>query len=313
MISRRTALALAEVYAQAFYSSYSTGRGYSSTTNFKVDVDKLYDFFYSCNYPAWFCNKSKHTIDYSEQVSKATRKLKEFVMQLHTGETQYEVTQEWTWEQREHLGQEYLQNLAADVLNRWHSEWKNASKYSKPDIDEEINRLLKTLELDGFVYQDSRLLAPESDVLDVQEESGVIDALYATLGLGNKETTFHHLKLSEEHYLNSKWDDSISNSRKFLESVLQEVAALHSLKVKHSTLPGTLLSKPVKVREYLESENLLESKEREALTSVYSLLSETGGHPYMARSDQARLLRHLSLTFSQFVMLRLQGGLAKVV
>jgi hypothetical protein len=32
----------------------------------------------------------------------------------------------------------------------------------------------------------------------------------------------------------------------------------------------------------------------------------------MAESDQARLLRHLALTLSQFVMLRLQGRLAKL-
>jgi len=38
-------------------------------------------------------------------------------------------------------------------------------------------------------------------------------------------------------------------------------------------------------------------------------LSETGAHPYMAESDQARLLRQLSLTLSQFVLLRLEAAL----
>ena len=36
-------------------------------------------------------------------------------------------------------------------------------------------------------------------------------------------------------------------------------------------------------------------------------MSDTGGHPYMAAKDQARLMRHLALTFSQFVLLRLEG------
>jgi len=61
----------------------------------------------------------------------------------------------------------------------------------------------------------------------------------------------------------------------------------------------------------LEKEGLLEVKEKQAIDSVYQLLSETGGHPYMAESEQARLLRHLSLTFSQFVMLRLKGAIKK--
>lgn len=73
-------------------------------------------------------------------------------------------------------------------------------------------------------------------------------------------------------------------------------------------IPEATFSRPARVREYLESSGLLESKEKEALSSVYALLSETGSHPYMAASDQARLLRHLALTLSQFVLLRLKGS-----
>ncbi|MCZ6777144.1 MAG: hypothetical protein O7D34_11925 [Ignavibacteria bacterium] len=77
-------------------------------------------------------------------------------------------------------------------------------------------------------------------------------------------------------------------------------------------LPESTYSRPVQVRDYLEKEGLLETKEKEALASVYGLLSETGGHPYMAQNEQARLLRHLPLTFSEFAMLRLQGCLRVV-
>jgi hypothetical protein len=311
MISRRTTLALAEVYARAFYSSGKESLYGSSRTWFNVNTYDLYDFLYSCNYAAWFCNKAQATHNRSYSLSYATRTLKEFIMKLHTGETQSEATPNWTWKQREQLGQEYLENLATDILNRWHSEWKNASSYSKPDIEDEIKQLHRNLELDGYVYKDLRLLAPESDVLDVEEEAGVLESLFTTLRLNNKETIFYHLKLSEEHYLGERWDDSISNSRKFLEGILQEVAALHSLEVKHTTLPDSTYTKPVLVRDYLEHEGLIEAKEKNVIAVVYGLLSETGGHPYMARNDQARLLRHLSLTLSQFAMLRLQGCLDK--
>jgi hypothetical protein len=54
----------------------------------------------------------------------------------------------------------------------------------------------------------------------------------------------------------------------------------------------------------------LEKKEKDALSHVYGLLSETGGHPYVAQKDQARLMRHLSLTFCQFILIRLQGMFA---
>jgi hypothetical protein len=46
-----------------------------------------------------------------------------------------------------------------------------------------------------------------------------------------------------------------------------------------------------------------------AVTSAYKLLSETGGHPYIAEKDQARLTRHLALIYCQLVLL----GLGRVL
>lgn len=311
MISRRTALVIAEVYALAFSSSYRHRVGSRDPkTMYRIETDELYDFLFSCGYSAWLCNKAKTTQNNAEKRSDAARQLKEFIMKLHTGETQYQVTTNWTPAQREKLGQQHLQNLAKDILDKWYKDWQ-ARVGTRTSIENEVKQLLAHLELDGYVYQDSRLLVPESDVLDVAEESEILHALFASLKLKNGETAFHHLQLSEEHYLGKRWDDSISNSRKFLECVLQEVAACHGIQVNKSVLPESILSKPVRVREYLEKEGLLETKEKEVVASVYGLLSETGGHPYMARNDQARLLRHLSLTLTQFAMLRLQGSLSK--
>jgi hypothetical protein len=237
-----------------------------------------------------------------------TRGVQDFIMQLHTGETQVAVTQNWSWEKRQQLGQEYLRELAEDILNEWSSE---TDSYSREKIESKITNLKKNLELDGYKYSDGRLLTPESDVLDIKEESGVLESLFSSLSLANKPVTVNHLNLSEEHYLASRWSDSISNSRNFLESVLREVAAAHSTRIKNMPLPQNTYEKPVLVRDYLEREGLLETKEKEALAKFYGLLSSTGSHPYMAQSDQARLLRHLALTFSQFVLLRFQGSLPR--
>ena len=149
----------------------------------------------------------------------------------------------------------------------------------------------------------------KEDVLDVQEEAGVLESLYVSLQLGNRETAMHHLQLSEEHYLAEKWDDSIANCRKFLECVLGEVAVAHSLRVKGSPLPETTYTRPVRVRDYLEREGLLEKKEKEVLAEVYGLLSQTGGHPYKAQSEQAQLLRGFALSFSHFTMRRFSDRL----
>jgi hypothetical protein len=312
MISRKTTLVLAEIVARIFSRSYksSTNFGRQTKKNYSVSTDQLYDYLFENNYEAWFCNLAKETRNSSTEFSYATRKLKEFILKLHTGETQANLTPQWTWEQRQKLGQQYLENLAEDVLNSWYQDWSQKPDCSKPVSEETLQLLHRNLELDGYSYQSGRLLVPEKDILDSEAEAGLLKSLYTSLGLENSDTAFHHLSLSTEHYENGKWDDSISNSRKFFECVLQETASTYSRVKKNLALPKSKVERPVLIREFLEKEGLLEAKETEAVAKIYGLLSHTGNHPYMAEKDQARFLRHLALTLSQFVLLRLQGSLS---
>lgn len=294
MISRRFARALAELLELTFRKSKSiNGNRY-----YEPDNNALYDFFFDHGYEAWFCNAAK-----AIPGSYSTAATKDFFMKLHTGETLVPATKNWTWEQREVLGQRYLTDIAEDVLQHW----RNGPGQYQGHIAEPLAQLKRTLELDGYKWDGTRLVPNEADVLDTKEEAGVIRSLYDELSLADAVTTFHHLALTEEHYVAGRWDDSISNSRKFLESVLAQVAARHAT-VKATPLPPETLSRPVKVRDYLEREGLLEEKEKQAVASVYGLLSETGSHPYVAQHEQARLLRHVALTFAQFVMLRLRAA-----
>jgi hypothetical protein len=298
LISRKTTRLIAEAYECAFQQDRRAG---SSTYN-TIDIDKLYDFLFDNEFSGFFCNEAKKTYQYH-----STRNFKEFIMRLHTGETLARGTPDWNWEQRTALGQSYLHDLAEAIIK--YKSTLEAGFHSQ--TIRAIDSCIVQLELEGYEYKNGTLLISEADVLDITEEVGTIENLYRELGLDNTETTFHHLSLSEEHYHNKKWDDSISNSRKFLECIIREVAATHSIRKKGAKLDSDIYSNQKSIRSYLEKEGLLEAKEREAITSVYGLLSETGGHPNMAESEEARLLRHLSLTLSQFVMLRLRGALAK--
>src|SRR5690349_10388704 len=72
-------------------------------------------------------------------------------------------------------------------------------------VDQQLTKkryghMLDSLGLDGYVYKDGRLLAPESDVLDTRETAGVLEQLYDELGLGEKKVALHCLKLSEDHW-----------------------------------------------------------------------------------------------------------------
>jgi len=264
------------------------------------DSTRVYDFLFDSDFPAWFCNAARQAGS-----STSTRPLQDFLMKLHTGESQYAATEGWSWQEREKLGQRYLQQLAEAIL----TYLGDHSQYLSDSTKRLLEDVPKRLELDGFVFRGTTLLAPEEDALDAEEAAGVLQRLYNDLQLDNAETAMHHLKLSEEHYLATRWDDSIGNSRKFLECVLSEVAQRHAVVARDEALSEAVVRRPVRVRDYLESAGLIETQEKKAVASIYGLLSETGGHPYLAQNDQARLLRHLALTVGQFVMLRLRGWL----
>ncbi len=294
MISRKTAMVIANAYTGKFSSSVSSGYGTKET----LYKNGLYDYLYEHEYQSWFCNASKKP--------SSIRGLKEWFLKIHTGETLYDATLNWSWNKRQTLGQGYLKNLARDILMYYEKHF--ADSFSGKFYKELYDELLRRLEIDGYVFRDSQLYQPDSDVLNIEEEINLLESLHTSLGLSDHDTTFEFFKFSEEHYIAGKWSDSISNTRKFLEAILQQIASRYSvhkgLSVKNRSLP-----RAVDVRNSLENEGLLEKKEREAIDKIYGLLSHTGSHPYMAEKDQARLLRQISLTFTQFVMLRLEGAL----
>lgn len=302
MIGRKSAIAIAELYVSLFrqYHRPATSSGHSYYT---VAYDRLYDFLFAEGYDPWFCNLARQAHN-----SHSTRPLQDLIMQLHTGETPLQATPNWTWDQRQHLGQVYLHNLGEDILSYWVHQ---SAESIQAQTDSLQKNLLRHLELDGYVYTQDRLLAPEKDVIDTEQEASLLRTLYSSLGLASQDAAFRFLDLSEEHYLAQRWEDAISNSRKFLEAVLQEAATLYSQRRDGSPLGQSVYESPSSVREYLEQAMLLEKKEKEAIAKVYGLLSHTGSHPYMAQNDQARLLRNLALTFCQFVLLRLRGALTQ--
>ena len=299
MISRKSARLLADAYDKEF-SHTESSFGFEGTMYTHIfDAERIYDFLYEKNYEAWFMNAVKKLSKHD------SRHLKEFLMQVHTGESLIFATSDWSGEERKKLGQQHLKNLAEDIIKR--SE--NTQALFSPSTKNIVDVLKSQLELDGFIYKEGVLYPVESSVIDEKEEQKYLEYLLKKVLLPDIKTVKHHVGLAEEHYLNSNWDDSISNSRKFLEAILQQVANGVSLKKYGKNLSKDKLERPASIREFLKDEKLIEKKEKDAISKIYGLLSDTGAHPYIAERDQARLMRHLALTFSQFVLLRYKGYL----
>lgn len=293
MISRKTAMLIAEIYTYKF--SYRPTSAYGGTSP-KIYKDALYDFLFEREYDSWLCNAAKQPL--------TIRGLKEWFLRLHTGETLAKGTQAWSWKQREKLGQQYLRNLARDFLVYYTEDCKGG--WTKEKYSSYYEELQRHLEIDGYVFRDRDLYQSEIDIVDVEQEKGLIEKLHCLLDLPDRATTFRFFELSEEHYLEGRWSDCIANSRKFFEAILQQIA-VYVAEVKNKEPSSKRLERPFEVRNFLEEEGLLEKKEKEAIDKIYNLLSHTGSHPYMAEKDQARLLRQISLSMTQFVMLRLEG------
>jgi len=273
------------------------------TYKYEVHLQKssLYDFLYIHEFDPWLLNSIK------KLHPTGNRSLLEFIMQLHTGESVVEATPKWDWARRKTFSQRILRDLACALILSRQSDpaFEPYGEGKKAAVD----TMQRALELDGYVYKDGLLLLPEESILDEREEEGVLEALMGKVCLPDTATLKHHLARSAEHYRDARWDDSISNSRKVLEGVLEQGAERYSIAATGKKLPSHIAGRPVGIRQYLESNSILEKKEREAIDKVYGLLSQTGGHPYIAEKDQARLMRHLALTFAQFVLLRLDGAL----
>lgn len=297
MISRRTAMAVANAYTSKF--SYRSRSSYSGSKE-EVYRDSFYDYLYEREYEAWFCNMVKKIF--------GIRSLKEWLLKIHTGESLSSATPNWPWDKRAALGQVYLKSMARDFVV-WYRD--QTDRWTVDGYKNAYEEIVRRMEIDGYLFRDGEFRQAEVEVLDVEAETGLLETLHANLGLPNRSHTFEFLKLAEEHYVAGRWSDCIGNSRKFFESILQQVANQHSLARKGVSLDDSTLQRPVAIRAHLEAQTLLEKKEREAVDKIYGLLSHTGGHPYMAEEDQARLLRQICLTVTQFIMLRLEGALAK--
>lgn len=296
MISRKSTRMLADF----IYVGFSDALENSMWAGERFNFDGLKNFLYELEYDPMF-------LRLIERQYENDPLLENFILGLHTGDSLGNVVK--TGREALERGQEYLLRLTKDIMPlvvRLSEEEIAGYNPRREEYKEVAKAFIAQLELDGYVYRSGNLYPSESSVIDEGEEQNLLELLVNRLSLADKPVIINHLRLSEEHYLNNKWGDSISNSRNFLEAILEKIAhALHTKK----GLNTPLSDRPVLIRNFLEQQGFIDTIEKEAIGKVYGLISNTGSHPNIAEKDQARLMRHLALSFSQFVLLRWEGYL----
>ena len=275
MLSRGSALAIANTYGEVFrirdrlmFAANQTAR------------NSLHDFLFEREYPLWVCEEANKLYK--------VRNVQEWIMRLHTGQSV--CSQEAGDPVR--VGRQLLHKLAEDILNffwqdpRVQNPQASDERYYRHQFEPLFGSLQRRLKFDGYEYENGRLRAPESDVLDTKESAGVLEALYTNLRLAEREVALHCLKTSEEQWVNGKWDDCISEARRFLECVLKEIAIAHCSVVDKAVLPDSVTKRPVEVRKYLEQKKLFNADEMKTFASSYGLMSSTGSHPTLRKTTR---------------------------
>src|ERR1044072_9400877 len=219
MVSRRSTLRIERLYEVLF-------------TDGRVplfDFQKLWDYLYEEEVEGWFLEQIK-SIQYPSQ-------FRDVVLGLHTDTTLK--AKHLLPEVRQEIAQKILWQLAVAIL-----------KFCGPDLDNPIaeqsddviltRALVRQLEMDGYVYRNETLYPAESTVIPEEAEQSYLESLIAETRFSDSDTIIHHLKLSEEHFLNSKWDDSISNSRKVLDAILKDITERLYVAVEKQPAPAGL-------------------------------------------------------------------------
>lgn len=287
MISRKAASLIADAYIEMYQVTAYGPIG--------LDSRKMKDDFYDNEYDSDFYNdlleavKLDNAIMIEDMPFNREENVIDYIRNLHSNVN----------------GQKVLEKMAIDFIN-YKMQTPSDTNWTS-GVEKKRKQLISQLELDGYVLKDGKLYKSDHTVINIEEETDSLKRLYDDIGLTNKETTFEFLNLCEEHYRNDHWSDSIHNSRNFYETILKQVALERS---KDDTNPPRL-DQPKLVRKYLRDSKLIIEEEFEVVSKAYGLLSRTGGHPYIAEKDQARLLRQISLSITQFVMLSFEGYLKK--
>lgn len=299
MISRRSAIVLAELYARVFYSRE---RGYSYESHPWVDGITLKNFLYVRDYEPWLMNSVKAL------TSRSSQMLIDLIMDLQTGATVRKAVRDVDREQSLQIGHSILKSLAADMLA--FLEDLDLSKVLGKRNTFLVDSLTSMLELDGYVFRNGRLYQTEANVIDQEVEEDELLRLYTEEEFGSKDELVEHLDFAAKHFEENNWIDCVVRARLALEVVMREVAAKHHHESHGKPIDPVSIDRAAKVRDYLQDKGVLNKVETEMVTKVYAFLSVSGPHPGTSGRDPARLCRNLALTLSQYAILRLKQSLS---
>lgn len=157
--------------------------------------------------------------------------------------------------------------------------------------------LAAALRRDGFVAVGDDVVSEETRPAEHKTAlQHLVSSLAAHL---SAPTLLHHLREAEDLFRLGKWDASVGQARNFVEQLLTDIA--NRIAGKHSESPD--LSRPVKIRDYLEKRGFFDAAERKKLVDgVYGYFSEEGSHPGISKQSTARVCLSILWTVGFYLL-----------
>lgn len=167
--------------------------------------------------------------------------------------------------------------------------------------EDDQKKLRSALLRDGFVGDADDVLPDEN--LAAEHKSALERLVSEHADKLTAPTLAHHLREAEELFRLEKWDASIGQARNFVEQLLTDIAN-HTAR-QRGEAPD--LSRPVKIRDYLQQAGFFDEIERKKLVDgVYGYFSEEGSHPGIGRQSTARVCLSVLWNFGFYVLEKLE-------
>lgn len=150
---------------------------------------------------------------------------------------------------------------------------------------------------DGFAVGSGRVV--EADPETGQYRTAVEVLLDKYESEFSAATLRHHWREASSLFRDGKWDSSISHCRNFVEQLLLDIAT--RIASGRSEKPD--LSRPVRVRDYLQDIGFFDNAERERLIDgIYGYFSEEGSHPGISTHSAARVANSVLASCAFYVL-----------
>lgn len=281
MISRRTTLQIANIICEEFTHQVRETdiRGNFRGYVYRVKGEELRDFLFEFNVDGFVIEKICHSFMRKEE-------LKKDILNIHTGMLYSKLN----YSKFINMGQKAIKGMAIGILYRRLQE-------------KHLENLENLLRIDGYIYENEKLYVINTDVDD---KTNIIKSKFKQFKFNNEEEFETFYNNMNEHYENSKWEDSIHNSRKLYEIVLKECAMYYSINIAKDG-EDLIDARAVDVRRYLEKVEFFSEDEANIIQYYYKYLSNIGSHPKLALKEQAEFSRVMSINTMLYAINRLEN------